>query len=38
MLDLKLSNADAVKAGSSKDVALKHLNEREAADWAATLK
>ena len=38
MLDLKLSNASAVKAGSTKDRALTRLNEREATDWAATLK
>eukprot|EP00904_Undaria_pinnatifida_P012820 jgi/Undpi1/8669/HiC_scaffold_25.g11134.m1 len=37
-LDLKLSNASAVKAGSGKDVALKRSNEREATAWASTLK
>lgn len=38
MLDLKLSNVAAVKAGAIKDDGLKRLNEREANAWAAQLR
>lgn len=38
MLDLKLSDIAAVKAGAVKDEGLKRLNEREANTWAAQLR
>lgn len=38
MLDLKLSDIAAVKAGAVKDEALKSLNEREANARAAQLR
>ena len=38
MLDLKLSDIAAVRAGAVKDEGLKRLNEREATTWAAQLR
>eukprot|EP00903_Cladosiphon_okamuranus_P013821 g12863.t1 len=38
ILDLKLSDSNAVKAGAVKDEGLKRLNEREAKTWAAQLR
>lgn len=38
MLDLKMSDMEAVDRGAIKDEALKHLNEREATVWASTLR
>lgn len=38
MLDLKMSDMEAIDRGAVKDEALKHLNGREATVWASTLR
>lgn len=38
MLDLKMSDMEAVDRGASKDETLKRLNVREATLWAGTLR